>query len=196
MPDLPHRARIALPALLAAALLCVYAAGDLGGSPQAGAGTGWNHYRSPGRGFSVEFPPSWRRAPFALFPPIINPRSILAVSTFPIPRGAGRGECGIVPSEVSERVGAAGAAVLLTELYGPSAKLLRRTQPRPAAFELRRSERMPGSSNQWWATFRVRDRLLTVAVVLGPQAPPQLRRDALAVLDSLRFDPRPPAGTS
>jgi hypothetical protein len=33
-------------------------------------------------------------------------------------------------------------------------------------------------------------------VVLGAHASPRLRRDAVAVLDSLRFDPQPPGGAS
>jgi hypothetical protein len=198
LPDAIRRARIVLPALVAAALLYAILTGALGGSTHAGAGTGWAHYRDGEHGFSVEYPPSWRRADFPLFPPIINPRSILAVSTFAIPRGAGRHECGVVPSQVLHRVGARGAAVLLTELYGPSRKLLRRTPPRPEVFRLnaRPDKWMSGPSDVWRFDFRERDRLLTVAVVLGPRASPELRRDVLAVLDSLRFDRRSPGSTA
>jgi hypothetical protein len=133
-----------------------------------------------------------------MFPRIINPRSILTVSTFAIPRGAGRGECGYVPSQVRDGVGAAGAVVLLAELYAPGAKLLRRTPPRPAAYHLDEShlQRMPGPSNEWLFNFKAEDRFLTAAVVLGPQASPRLRRDVVAVLGSLVFDLRPPGGTS
>jgi hypothetical protein len=183
---------------VAAALLCAYAAGGLNLGSRAGAQPGWSEYQNAERGFSVEYPASWQRAASPMFPPIINPKSILAVSTFAIPRGAGKRECGIVPSQVRDRVGAAGAAVLLTEFYGPSPKLLRRTQPRPEAFHLDRSHLQPesGPSNEWLFNFKERDRMLTAAVVLGAHASPRLRRDAVAVLDSLRFDPQPPGGAS
>jgi hypothetical protein len=192
-----RRPPILLAAILVAALISALAAGGLGQGTPAGARSGWSKYRDTRHGFSVEYPASWRRARFPMFPPIINPRSLLAVSTFPIPRGAGRGECGYVPSQVIERVGAAGAAVLLTELYGPGAKLLLRTQTRPQGFQLDRShlQRIPGPSKEWLFNFKVRDRFLTAAVVLGQQASQQLRREAVAVLDGLRFDPPPPDGT-
>jgi hypothetical protein len=193
-----RRGRLALVGILAVALLCVYAAGDLNLGSRAGAHPGWTEYQSAERGFSVEYPASWQRAAFPMFPRIINPRSILAVSTFAIPRGAGKRECGIVPSQVRDRVGAAGAAVLLTEFYGPSAKLLRRSQPRPQAFHLDRShlQREPGPSKEWLFNFKERDRMLTAAVVLGAHASPRLRRDVVGILDSLRFDPRAPGGPS
>jgi hypothetical protein len=44
--------------------------------------------------------------------------------------------------------------------------------------------------------FKAEDRFLTAAVVLGPQASPRLRRDAVAVLDSLRFGPQPPGAAT
>lgn len=185
-----------LPALVAGALLYANVAGDVGGRTPAGAHAGWSRYQAAGRGFSVEYPPSWHRAAFPMFPRIINPRSILAVSSFAVPRGAGKGECGVVPSEARDGVGPAGAAVLLAELYGPSPKLLRRTRTRPEVFQLSGShlQRMTGPPNEWLFSFKEHDRLLTAAVVLGPQASPRLHRDVLAVLDSLRFDP--PGGAS
>jgi hypothetical protein len=184
--------------MLAAALVCAYAVGELSPGSRAGAQPGWTKYRNAGRGFSVEYPASWKRAAFPMFPPIINPKSILAVSTFPIPPGAGKRECGIVPSQVRDRAGTAGAAVLLTEFYGASPRLLRRTPRRPRAFQLDGShlQRMPGPSKEWLFNFNERDRMLTAAVVLGAHASPRLRRDAVAVLDSLRFDTRPRGGAS
>jgi hypothetical protein len=191
-----RRSLLPLVGILAAAALCAYVAGGVNRETRAGAHPGWTEYRSTERGFSVEYPASWERADSPMFPPIINPKSILAVSTFVIPRGAGRGECGYVPSQVRDGVGRAGAAILLAELYGPSPNLLRRTRSRPEAFHLDSShlQRMPGPSNEWLFNFKVRDRFLTAAVVLGPQASPQLRRDVVAMLHSLRFDPRPRGG--
>jgi hypothetical protein len=182
--------------MLAATLLCIYATGNLGPGTRANARAGWSEYRDAQRGFSVQFPAYWRRADFPMFPPIFNPKSILAVSTFAIPRGAGKGECGIVPSQVDRGVGRLGAAVLLTESFGLPPKVLRHTSSRPRRFRLDEShlQRPSGRSDEWFFNFRDHQRLLTAAVVLGPDASEGLRHDAVAVLDSLRFDSPPADG--
>jgi hypothetical protein len=134
-----------------------------------------------------------------MFARILNPRSILALATFAIPRGAGRGECGVVPSQVLDGVGRGGAAVLITELYrspgGGIAKLARRTPERPAHFRLDSHDelRTPGTlSQEWLFNFRDSGRLLIGAVVLGPAVSADLRADVVRVLDGLRFDPGRP----
>jgi hypothetical protein len=153
-------------------------------------------YKDSANRLAVEFPVSWHRAGFPMFAPIVNPKSILTLSTFAIPRGAGQGECGSFPSQVLAGVGRAGAAVMIYELYrspgGYGPKLIRQTPKRPAVFHLDKSHgvRMPGASEQWLFQFKEEGRLLTAAVVLGPAAPPALRRDAIRILDGLRIAPR------
>jgi hypothetical protein len=149
-----------------------------------------------------------------MFPSIINPRSILTVSTFAIPRGADKGECGLVPARVRERVGRIGAAVLITELFrspgGFGDKFVRQTPTRPASFRLdeartlshsylgdARGRGAPGADPEEWVyLFQDQGRIFNAAVVLGPEASGHVRRDVVAVLDSLRFDAQPRGAAS
>jgi hypothetical protein len=151
-------------------------------------------YQDPVNRLEVEFPSSWHRAQFPMFARIVNPRSILALSTFPIRRGAGRGECGFVPSQVREGVRRAGGAVLISELYpearGFGPRLVRRFPKRPVHFRLdvEHELKSPGATREWLFQFMDRGRLLIAAVVLGPDVPAELRVDVIRVLDGLRFD--------
>jgi hypothetical protein len=185
-------------AILGIALIIGYAGGTVG-SEDAGRGSEpWTSYEDEGHGLAVEFPSSWQRAEFPMFARIVNPRSILALSTFAIPHGAGRGECGYVPSQVEEGVGRAGAAVLISELYrepgGIGPKVVRRTPKRSTGFQLAAENelRTPGTpSREWLFNFKDGGRLLTAAVVLGPDVSGGLRADVIRVLDGLRFNPLP-----
>jgi hypothetical protein len=159
-------------------------------------------YQDPVNRLEAAFPFSWQRAQFPMFAPIVNPRSILTLSTFAIPRGAGRGECGYFPSQVLAGVDRAGAAVMIYELhrspggYGP--KLARQTPKRPARFHLDKTHavQMAGASGEWLFPFKEDGRLLTAAVVLGPNASAELRMDVIRVLDGLRFGPVRPGKTT
>ena len=137
-----------------------------------------------------------------MFARIVNPRSILALSTFPIPRGAGRGECGYVPSQVLDGVGRAGAAVLISELYseprGLGPKLMSQFPKRPVHFRLDAEHELktPGPSREWLVQFMDRGRLSIAAVVLGPDASAALRMDVIRVLKGLRFGPPAPESES
>jgi hypothetical protein len=180
--------------------VCVLAAWAFRPGSTQSTGMNLTSYQDPVNGLEVAFPSSWQRAQFPMFAPILNPRSILALSTFPIPRGAGRGECGMVPSQVQEGVGRAGAAVLITELYaeqrGFGPKLVRQFPRRPVHFRLAAEHELktPGDSREWLFQFIDRGRLLIAAVVLGPNASAELRMDVIRVLDGLRFGSVRPAG--
>lgn len=183
-------------AVLGISIPVACAAGLLGADSAANAGRSWTSYEDSEHGLSVEVPSSWRRAARPMFARIVNPRSILALSTFAIPRGAGRGECGIVPAQVLAGAGRAGAAVLVSELYrepgGAGAGLAPRPPERPARFQLNAESEQPtpgAPAREWRFDFRDGGRLLTGAVVLGPDAPTGLRADAVGVLNSLRFRP-------
>jgi hypothetical protein len=159
-------------------------------------------YMDSGNRLAVEFPSSWHRAGFPMFAPIVNPRSILTLSTSAIPRGAGRGECGYFPSQVLAGVDRAGAAVMIYELYrspgGYGPKLVRQTPKRPARFHLDKTHavKVAGASGEWLFLFKEDGRLLTAAVVLGPNASAELRMDVIRVLDGLQFGPVRPGRTT
>lgn len=101
----------------------------------------------------------------------------------------------MVPSQVQEGVGRAGAAVLISELYaeqrGFGSKLMRQFPNRPVHFGLAPDHELkaPGTSREWLFQFMDRGRLLIAAVVLGPNASAELRMDVIRVLDGLRFGP-------
>lgn len=180
--------------------VCVLAAWALGSGSTETAGMNLSSYRDPVNRLEVAFPSSWQRARFPMFARIVNPRSILALSTFPIPHGAGKGECGYVPSQVQEGVGRAGAAVLIIERYpepgGVEGKLARRTPARPASFQLHAQDELrtlDTRSREWLFNFTDSGRLLSAAVVIGPDVSTGLRADVIRVLNSLRFGPLAPA---
>ena len=209
-----RRGRLAVVGILAAGLLYAYAAGELNLGSRAGAQPGWTDYQNAERGFWVEYPASWKRTDSPMFPSILEPRSILTVSTFAIPPGGDRGECGFIPSRVGARVGRDGAAVLIFEHFaspgGFGSKFLRRTPIRPANFHLDeahglsspyfaspRGRLTPGAeSNVWEFPFQDEGRIFVATVLLGSQASAERGRDAVDVLDSLRFRPRAPGGAS
>lgn len=155
-----------------------------------------NSYKDSGNRLAIEFPSSWHRAGFPMFARIVNPKSILTLSTFAIRRGAGQRECGYFPSRVLGGVGRAGAAVMIYELYrspgGFGSQTIRQTPQRPVGFHLNKAHgvSMPGASEEWLFHFKEDGRLLTAAVVLGPTAPTSVRRDVIRILDGLRLGPR------
>jgi hypothetical protein len=183
-------------AILGIALITGYAGGILDSGDAASGSGRWASYEDNDHGLAVEIPSSWQRAAFPMFARIVNPRSILAVSTFPIPPGAGHGECGYVPSQVRDGVGRTGAAVLISELYldsrGAEPKFARRIPARPTGFQLgsEHEQRTAGApSREWLFNFKDGGRLLTAAVVLGPDVSAGIRADVIRVLNGLRFRP-------
>jgi hypothetical protein len=109
----------------------------------------------------------------------------------------------MVPSQVQYGVGRVGAAVLISERYpepgGIERKLARRTRPHPGSFQLGAQDelRTPDTpSREWRFNFRDSGRLLSAAVVLGPDVSTGLRADVLRVLNSLRFGPLAPVTES
>jgi hypothetical protein len=183
---------VELAALIA---VCVLAAWTFRPGSTESTGMNLTAYQNPVNRLEVAFPPSWHRAQFPMFARSINPRSILALSTFPIPRGSGRGECGMVPSQVREGVGRTGAAVLVSELYveqpGFGPKLMRQFPRRPVHFRLEAKHELkaPGASREWLFQFTDRGRLLIAAAVLGRDSSAGLRIDVVRILDGLRFGP-------
>ena len=194
--------RVTLVVLLTIAVLGLLVAGH--GGEQAGSTT--RELAARGKlasafiyedlrwGYTVAVPDGWHRAEASLTPNLIDPREILAVATFPFPRG---GE----PCDSLERVPAAEAFVTVQErAHGADGR--EGFPARPASFEP--DPQLPGLSEwpycdgyaeppipmlDYWFGFSDVGRAFHVFVGIGKDAPSEVRRDAFDILDSLRFDP-------
>jgi hypothetical protein len=180
---------------LAAAGMASFAAGIVVGGRAEAGGAGASRVVDSGAGFAVTRPKGWH----LVEPPISSltrPVERLLLTSYRTARG---GNCG--PDRALRDLPAGGALVYLME-YRPShgdpwRGLRRRDFPRrPAHFALRRSAL---ATYECWRApsylirFRDADRPFQLHVALGGRASPARRAQALRVLDSLRFEPLPPA---
>ena len=156
---------------------------------------GWREHVDERRGFRVSLPPDWNRAQQSLSPSMGDPVEILLVATFPVEesRGLCRSLSAIPPDQ---------ALVTLQE-RGRGAYGGPTFPPRPASFAP--DPRLPGTStwpycvngddqppipmDDYWFGFGDAGRAFHVFVGVGRDASPELRREAFAILDTLRFDP-------
>jgi hypothetical protein len=142
-------------------------------------------------GFTAEIPAGWDLASESLTPQLSNPVEILSAGTVRDPRPR-EGSCAHMPVGALERIGPRDAFVTVQERYGEP-----RFPDRPARFALTgrvdhgdaatcapNEERL----DEYWFGFRDANRGFHVLVVLGSDAPPERRAEALALLDSLRFE--------
>jgi hypothetical protein len=145
-------------------------------------------------GYTVAVPEGWHLAEASLTPTLVDPREILAVATFPLPRG------GSVCDSL-ERVPPAEAFVTVQErAHGADGR--EGFPARPASFEP--DPELPGLSTwpycdgdaeppipmlDYWFGFSDAGRAFHVFVGIGEDAPSDVRREAFDLLDSLRFDP-------
>jgi hypothetical protein len=140
--------------------------------------------------FAATLPAGWHLAPRSLTPSLSNPVEILSAGTVRDmqPRD---GDCGHMPVGAIERLGPRDALVTVYERYGEP-----RFPDRPARFSLPdRVEQGDATAcartatrlDEYWFEFRDGNRGFHVLVVLGHDAPPERRAEALALLDSLRF---------
>lgn len=140
-------------------------------------------------------PQGWHRAPASLTPSLVDPREIMAFATFPLRRGEELCEAlGRIPPD---------EALVTVQERGRGFRGRGEFPARPPSFEP--DSELPGSSTwpyclrgdskppipmlDYWFTFRDADRAFHVFVGIGKDAPPELRREAFGLLDSLRFDP-------
>jgi len=150
--------------------------------------------RSDDHRFTYELPTGWERATRSLTPNLGNPVEILAAGTVRDMR-PNEGYCGHMPVGAIERMGPRDVFVSVMEGFGESP-----APERPQRFTL------PGEQEQsdatecahgeppmavYWFKFRHARRRFYVLVALGRDAPPERREEALALLDSLRFEPGP-----
>lgn len=151
--------------------------------------------RSDEHRFTAALPAGWELASQSLTPRLTNPVEILSAGTVrdAAPRD---GSCAHIPVGALERMGPKDVFVTVQERYGEP-----RFPDRPAHFALTgKVEYGDGGTcapneqqlEEYWFGFRDAGRGFHVLVVLGRDAPPERRQEALALLDSLRFEPGPP----
>jgi hypothetical protein len=178
---------------LAALVLLVVLAGCTEQGPRPAA-PGPSVVRSDEHRFTYELPAGWERAAHPLTPGLLNPVEILAAGTVADMR-AREGECAHMPVGAIERMETDDVFVSVMERYGEMS-----SPPRPARFTLPVTQEQSDATecargepplDVYWFDFSDARRWFYVLVALGRDAPPERRVDALALLDSLRFEPGP-----
>ncbi len=146
------------------------------------------------RGLAVELPPGWQAATESLTPYLSDPREVLAVATFALRHR--ETACAHVAGSALEDLGPRDAFVTLQERGLEPGSQWRDFPERPAHFgpELggpsEASACLPAARfADHWFGFTDAGRHFHVDVAFGPEAPPETRREAWAVLDDLRVDP-------
>ena len=175
-----------VPLLLASLTGCV--------QPASVAAPGPVPFASAEHGFSAALPGGWHVAPASLTPHLANPVEILSAGTMDGLRPRD-GACGHVAVGAIERMGPRDAFVTVQERFGetmfparPARFALADPQERSDATACAEGE--PPLDVYWWE-FRDAGRNFHVLVALGREAPRERRVEALALLDSLRFEPGP-----
>ncbi len=146
-------------------------------------------------GVSAAIPPGWRRARSVVDSQVTNPRELLVVTTFDID-GAGR-ECGPFYDHILDRMGSGDALVAVRERLGSSAAGPPEYPARPEHFRLEPAKPQRAGCgwgshplvHLWWIPFSDAGRDFYAQVDMGLEAPDSLRRDAEALIDSLRVEP-------
>ncbi len=150
----------------------------------------WIHYHDANHHFSVQYPATWHRAPQRLTPYLASPREILSVGTGRLPSDGGR--CAQAPVNALEAVGASGALITLLDAGSATREFARR----PAHFSLLPSQThselpdcLPRDRRPtiYWIRFRDHMRAFYALVALGKSAPSRTQKQAVEILDSLRF---------
>jgi hypothetical protein len=175
---------LALAGLAASALL---ARGDESADRQGSQD--WVSFVDPDTGLRGSVPSSWHRGPASLQSKIVSPRQILTVATFSPHREPPNTDCGYLHPQEIRDVGSRGAFVTLF-VGGANPTLLASTHVRPKAFRLKASGYLlqpKTHTHQTIISFKAHHRYFTAGVVLGPDAPRAVRRDARLVLDRLRL---------
>jgi hypothetical protein len=141
-------------------------------------------YDKPGRGIQVFLPIGWRVYGQPLTQ-AISGRNQIALGTFPLHQR--RPDTNCTPASAFRAMRPADGFIYMFEIDGLSRRTLDRVPPRPPRLRLPRSPQpyeCMGPAN-WMVRFRDGGRAFQ-AHIYGP---PKRRRDALAILDSMRIRP-------
>jgi len=127
-------------------------------------------------GVSLMLPHGWSHIPFVPAPPSGNdPVTRIAAASSPIAFG----QC----NEISYRFSPRGVAIVVLEYLRPTPA---RFAPRPARFRFPLDNRLECGLRGGGVQFVDHRRRFDVFVLVGRRAPARLKRQALAVLDTLR----------
>jgi hypothetical protein len=170
-----------------------------------GCGVDWRTERPTARaitdrGFSAELPPGWFRATGPITPHITEPREILTVATVPIAGADPRGICDPRSRPALPEFTATDALVTIQESGRGALRLNRLSHP-PRPDRFRPDDFEDGSMftdcfvgdlpvDDHWFGFSDAGRAFHVLVIVGRDARDDVRDEAWAILDRLRFDPR------
>jgi hypothetical protein len=162
--------------------------------PAAPPGETWTTTVNKARGVTVNLPPGWQRSAESLTPELLDPREVLSAATFPL--AYRRGACNHMPDGALSAMGPTDGFVSVQERGGGAG--VAGFPHRPASFGARAEPSRgdvtgcldhPPDMAEYWMPFRDASRRFYALVVLGPRAPKQVRDEAFAILDRLRFDP-------
>jgi hypothetical protein len=165
-------------------LLATLAAGlSLAAAPSGG----WHTLRTGGT--TWRYPPSWSAtvAPLTL---VTSPRQLVAIASYPLPRGPGRSD-GCRPTQALDLLPPGGAFVFVWS-YGqllPGDPEAHDFPPRPRRFRLTNFARYECMGPSFMLTFRDSGRAFQVHVALGRHASAATRATVLRILDSFRVQP-------
>jgi hypothetical protein len=143
-------------------------------------------YDDPSRGLRLEHPSTWRVYPQALTQ-AISARDQIALGTFPLHQAKPDANC--TPSTALRARASDGSLLFIYENEGLNRAELARVPPRPRHLRLPRSSYRPYEC--FGPSFRVDFRTGGRAFTAHVYGPPARRRQALAILDSLRVRPAP-----
>ncbi len=150
----------------------------------------WITYRNRDRGFSISYPSSWRRAQKSLTPNRTEPQELVSVGTDLLVPTPGDMNCAQASARALRALGDTGALISVAEVSGGD---VRSYPPRPEVFTLRdgRPAEAVACVHEPRFTarvifFRDNERAFFYAVFLGKNASANRRREAEAVLNSLR----------
>jgi hypothetical protein len=170
-------------------------AGGTDERPVGRPGDGWTTSIDDARGFEVSVPPGWRLSAESLTPKLTDPRELLSAATFPLRYRDST--CNHVPAGALETMGPADGFVTVLERGRDPGSSWSEFPPRPGNFgdgatpergDVAGCLRGEPSVVEYWIPFTDADRHFYAMVVVGPDAPAEVRADAFEILDRLRFD--------
>ncbi len=184
--------------LLPVSLLVLLLTGCLGASASSAppssraqpTSSGWTAYHDRRFGYTVRYPAWWHRARRSLTPHLADPREIFSVATIPLrPGGTG---CAQVPTNALRALGATDALVSIQERSGRPAGEFRVRAGHITLTEGARSEAEACAGGNpaftaWLIPFTDGRRALYALIALGKSVSATTARQAVAVVNSLRF---------
>ena len=155
----------------------------------AEAAAGTTRFTDERRGFEVTFPSDWRRADTVLTPVLTEPREILSVGTVEAVANGQPSRCNQHPVATMARVGPRDAFVTIQERANQLSGEMRPGPPQldaavPDDSELPACVGHDVPFRTYWMPFELGGRGFYANAALGDDAPPELRAELQAVLDS------------